>query len=149
MNNNLHLSVLIPVFNDQEVLNELNTRLQKVIPSLCNSYEILLVDDGSKDNSWTKIEELKLINPNVIGIKLMRNFGQQNAIAAGLDYVSGDVVVIMDSDLQDKPEDIHMLIDALIKNDASMAIAKWKTRKDSFFKKFVSKLNYKLSLIHI
>jgi dolichol-phosphate mannosyltransferase len=145
LNNQNTLSILIPVYNDQEVLDELNSRLQGIVPSLCNSYEIILVDDGSKDGSWSKIVELKKLNPNIVGIKLMRNFGQQNAITAGLDYVSGDVVVIMDSDLQDRPEDIPKLIDALIQNDASMAIAKWKTRKDSFFKKFVSKLNYKVS----
>jgi dolichol-phosphate mannosyltransferase len=139
------LSILIPVYNDQEVLDELNQRLMQVLPSLADQFEIVLVDDGSKDNSWVIIEELKKDNPNIVGIKLMRNFGQQNAIAAGLDYVTGEVVVIMDSDLQDRPEDIPKLIDALIENDASMAIAKWKTRKDSWFKKFVSKLNYKVS----
>jgi dolichol-phosphate mannosyltransferase len=140
-----NLSILIPVYNDQEVLDELNQRLMQVLPSLADQFEIVLVDDGSKDNSWVIIEELKKDNPNIVGIKLMRNFGQQNAIAAGLNYVTGEVVVIMDSDLQDRPEDIPKLIDALIENDASMAIAKWKTRKDSWFKKFVSKLNYKVS----
>ena len=139
------VSILIPVFNDQEVLDELNSRLMKVLPGICEKFEIVLVDDGGKDNSWLKIEELKFKNPSIIGIKLMRNFGQQNAIAAGLDYVSGNVVIIMDSDLQDRPEDIPKLLDALEKNDASMAIAKWKSRKDSFFKKFVSRLFYSVS----
>lgn len=139
------LSILVPVYNDQDVLDELNLRLQKVVPSISENYEIVLIDDGSKDNSWGKIEELKKVNPNIIGIKLMRNFGQQNAIAAGLDYVSGEVVVIMDSDLQDRPEDIPKLVDALYQNDSSMAIAKWKSRKDSFFKKMVSRLFYHVS----
>lgn len=139
------LSILIPVYNDHEVLNELNRRLSGVLSTISENYEIVLIDDGSKDASWAKIEELKKINPNIVGVKLMRNFGQQNAIAAGLDFVQGDIVVIMDSDLQDKPEDIPKLISALLENDASMAIAKWKTRKDSFFKLFVSRLNYKVS----
>lgn len=139
------LSVLIPVFNDEEVLDELNKRLMKVLPNLSSDFEIILVDDGSSDNSWQIIEQLKTENSAVIGIKLMRNFGQQNAIAAGFDYVSGDIVVLMDSDLQDKPEDIPKLIDALQKNDASMAIAKWKMRKDGFFKKSASKLFYWVS----
>ncbi len=139
------LSILIPVYNDQEVLDELNRRLMEVVPTLAEQFEIVLIDDGSKDASWQKIEELKKKNSHIVGIKLMRNFGQQNAIAAGLDFVEGDVVVIMDSDLQDKPEDISKLLSALDENDASMAIAKWKTRKDSFFKKFVSNLNYKVS----
>lgn len=139
------LSVLIPIFNDNEVLSELNVRLLRVVPHLCEKFEILLVDDGSRDASWKKIEELKLSNPHIIGIKLMRNFGQQNAIAAGLDFVSGDIIVIMDSDLQDKPEDIPKLIDALFANDASMAIAKWKSRQDSHFKKLMSHLFYQVS----
>lgn len=139
------LSVLIPVFNDEEVLDELNLRLSEVIPPICNNYEVVLVDDGSSDYSWSKIEELYKINRSITGIKLIRNFGQQNAIAAGLDYVTGDIVVIMDSDLQDKPEDIPLLINALVESDASMAIAKWISREDGFLKKFVSKLFYKVT----
>jgi dolichol-phosphate mannosyltransferase len=139
------LSVLIPVYNDQEVLDELNSRLMNVMSGLCQAFEIVLVDDGSKDKSWVKIEALKRKNSQIIGIKLMRNFGQQNAIAAGLEHVSGDIIIIMDSDLQDRPEDIHKLIDALIQNDASMAISQWKSRKDSFFKLMVSKLFYIVS----
>lgn len=141
----MKLSIVIPVFNDQEVLEELNSRLSIVLPDLSENFEIILIDDGSIDNSWKKIEELKNENKHIVGIKLMRNFGQQNAIASGLDFASGDIVVIMDSDLQDKPEDIHKLIDALIKSDASMAIAKWNTRKDGFLKIFVSKLFYTVS----
>ena len=143
--NHISLSILVPVYNDQEVLEELNSRLEQVLPRLYKDYEIVLVDDGSVDNSWAKIEELKQKNGHLAGIKLMRNFGQQNAIAAGLDYVTGDIVVIMDSDLQDRPEDITKLIDALEKNDTSMAIAKWKSRQDGYFKLFVSRLFYQLS----
>jgi dolichol-phosphate mannosyltransferase len=139
------LSILIPVYNDQEVLDELDNRLMNVLPALCQTFEIVLVDDGSKDNSWAKIKKLKESNKHIIGIKLMRNFGQQNAIAAGLDNVTGDIIVIMDSDLQDRPEDIPKLIDALLQNDASMAISQWKSRKDSFFKRMVSKLFYSVS----
>jgi polyisoprenyl-phosphate glycosyltransferase len=142
---NIFVSILVPVYNDQEVLAELNNRLMDVLPLLYDRFEIVLVDDGSKDKSWVKIEELKLQNEHILGVKLMRNFGQQNAIAAGLDYVSGDMVVIMDSDLQDKPEDIPKLIDALINNDASMAIAQWISRKDSSIKKFVSQLFFIVS----
>lgn len=141
----LSLSVLIPVFNDQEVLDELNERLMKVLPELAERFEIMFVDDGSSDASWAKISELKMKNESIVGIKLMRNFGQQNALSAGLDYVQGEVVVIMDSDLQDRPEDIPRLIEALQLNDVSMAIARWKTRKDGFFKKLFSELFYKVS----
>jgi glycosyltransferase involved in cell wall biosynthesis len=139
------LSVLIPVYNNHEVLDELNKRLVQVLPQLCEDYEIVLVDDGSQDDSWKKIEALKKQDDHIVGIKLMRNFGQQNAIAAGLDHVSGDIVVLMDADLQDRPEDIHKLVEAIFQNDASMAIAKWKSRKDNFFKKFVSRFFYRVS----
>jgi polyisoprenyl-phosphate glycosyltransferase len=141
----IKLSVVIPVYNDAEVLEELNIRLMNVLPKISSNFEILLIDDGSKDLSWLKIVEIKKKNNNIKGIKLMRNFGQQNAIAAGLDHVNGDIIVIMDSDLQDKPEDIPKLIDALNENDVSMAIAQWITRKDSFFKTFVSRLFFKIS----
>jgi len=140
-----NIAIIIPVFNDEEVLKELQSRLQIMLNENHYQYKIIFIDDGSTDNSWNIITELQNNDSNICGLKLLRNFGQQNAIAAGLDYAEGDVVVIMDSDLQDKPEDIPKLISALEENDASMAIAKWIRRKDSFFKKFVSKLFYSVS----
>lgn len=139
------LSVLIPVYNNQDVLAELHKRLVQVLPPLCGDYEIVFVDDGSQDNSWQKIEALKKQDEHIVGIKLIRNFGQQNAIAAGLDHVAGDIVVLMDSDLQDRPEDIPKLVSALLENDAPMAIAQWKNRKGDFFKKRLSRLFYHVS----
>ena len=139
------ISVLIPVFNDMEVLDELYRRLHPVLTRIATSYEIIFVDDGSSDDSWIIIKQLQLSDNNISGLKLMRNFGQQNAIAAGLAYVSGDIVVIMDSDLQDPPESIPMLVDAIINNNSSMAIAKWKSRRDGFCKRMVSKLFYNVS----
>ena len=136
------ISVIIPIFNDYDVLDELNIRLTSVLQVICNEYEIVLIDDGSIDKSWEKIKELKTNNDHITGIRLMRNFGQHNAISAGLDYVSGDVVILMDSDLQDKPEDIPALIETLLMSNASMCIAKRKSRKDSYFKKLVSRLFY-------
>lgn len=139
------ISILIPVYNNEDVLDELNRRLSQVLPNLCSRFEIILVNDGSQDASWAKIQDLKKQNEHIVGINLMRNFGQQNAIAAGLDNCDGDIVVIMDSDLQDRPEDIPKLIDALLENDSSMAIAKWISRKDSFLKLFVSRLFFTIS----
>lgn len=139
------ISILIPVFNDQEVLPELYRRLKAQLDQAGQAYEIVFVDDGSSDSSWKMIEDLHKQDKGIFGIKLMRNFGQQNAIAAGLDHVGGDVVVIMDSDLQDRPEDIPKLVQALEKNDASMAIARWASRKDSWFKLAVSRLFFSVS----
>lgn len=139
------LSILIPVFNNQEVLPELYRRLTQITAKFFPKFEIVLVDDGSKDNSWELIQALKKQDDYLVGIKLMRNFGQQNAIAAGLDHVSGDIIVIMDSDLQDRPEDIPKLVDALLQNDASMAICKWINRNDGLFRRLVSWLFFTVS----
>lgn len=139
------LSVLIPVYNNQEILDELSKRLVQILPQLCNDYEIVFVDDGSKDNSWAKIGALKKQNDHIVGIKLMRNFGQQNAIAAGLDHVAGDIIVLMDADLQDRPEDIPRLVEAIFNNDALMVIVQWKSRKDSLSRRLGSWLFYKVS----
>ena len=139
------LSVVIPVYNDEEVLQELYRRLKPVVSTLSNSYEIILVDDGSKDKSWEIILSLKKEDNNIVAVKLLRNFGQQSSTAAGLDVSQGDIIVLMDSDLQDRPEDIPKLISAMEENNSSMAIALWEERKDSFFKIFVSKLFNKVS----
>lgn len=141
----INLSVLIPVFNDEPVLEELHRRLMLVLPETAGSFEIILVDDASSDGSWAKIKEIKLINPHVVGVKLSRNSGQQNAIAAAIDFSRGETIVIMDSDLQDRPEDIPKLLDALRTRNAGMAIAKWKTRKDSLAKRLVSHFNFKVT----
>lgn len=139
------LSIVIPIYNDQEVIHELMRRLFPVVKSVSDDFEIILVDDGSKDKSWETMQDVQSIYEHVIIVKLARNFGQQNSIAAGLDNASGDVIVLMDSDLQDKPEDIPLLIEALYKHNASMAIAQWLTREDSFMKKSVSKLFHAFS----
>ncbi len=139
------LSIVIPVYNDEDVLDELLNRLIPVLNELASVYEIIFIDDGSKDSSWSVIEKLKRDNQVVKGIKLARNFGQQNAITAGLENAAHDIIVLMDSDLQDRPEDIPKLVEALLDNDTSMAIAKWMSRKDSLFKKSVSKLFYRVS----
>lgn len=134
------LSVVIPVYNDQEVLVALYDRLKPVIERLADEHEIVFIDDGSIDNSWRVIMALNKQDPDVVGIKLARNFGQSNAITAGLDIASYEYIVIMDSDLQDPPEFIENLISACITNNVEMAIAKRISRKDSFFKRIVSNL---------
>ncbi|MBN2399611.1 MAG: glycosyltransferase [Candidatus Aminicenantes bacterium] len=139
------ISILIPVFNNQDVLDELHHRLDSILPGLSDAYEIVLVDDGSEDDSWRLIEALKTRDGHIVGIKLMRNFGQQNAIGAGLEHVTGDIVVLMDADLQDRPEDIPRLVEALIREDVSMAIARWKSRRDDWFRKSLSRLFYRVS----
>jgi polyisoprenyl-phosphate glycosyltransferase len=140
---NFSISVVIPVYNDEEVLPELHRRLVKVLRKSVTSYEIAFVDDGSSDDSIKVLLELKEIDKNIKIIQLARNFGQQNAISAGLEHAEKDIIVIMDSDLQDRPEDIPKLLDAMIEQDVPIAITRWISRQDSFFKVSASKLfNY-------
>ena len=134
------ISYLIPIYNDEDVLKELHRRLITVAHELCDQYEIIFVEDGSQDKSWPILVELKRRNSHIKIIKLSRNFGQTNAISAGLDNAAGDVIVIMDSDLQDRPEDIHKLIDAMFNNDVNMAVARWISREDNFIKKSASRI---------
>ncbi len=150
---NINLSLVIPVYNDQEVLGELNKRLLEVIPGICNDFEIILIDDGSKDNSWQEIKRLKNENQKIVGLKLTRNFGQANAIAAGLDHAKNEFIVIMDSDLQDPPEFIETLLDKCIETDSDMAIARRASRKDTWLKrtlsKWFNKISYKATSIKV
>ncbi len=139
------LSIVIPVYNDEDVLDELVRRLIPVAKSLTEDYEVIFIDDGSRDQSWKILIKLQKSNPKLKIIKLARNFGQSNSTAAGLDHASGDIIVIMDSDLQDRPEDIPKLIQSMEENDMDMAIVKWISRKDSFSKKFFSKFFHSIS----
>ena len=125
------LSIVIPVFNDEEVLDELHRRLVSVVRHLAVQSEIVFVDDGSSDGSLDKLIRLQKDDPSVVVMKQARNFGQHNSIAAGLKCATGEIIVLMDSDLQDRPEDIPKLLDALETNGCSMAIAKWISRSDS------------------
>ena len=135
------LSVVIPIYNDQEVIAELLRRLTAVLEIIVSDYEIILIDDGSRDNSWAIMNEERKLREHLRIARLSRNFGQQNAIAAGLSLTTKELIVLMDSDLQDRPEDIPVLIDALLADpEATMAIAQWEERKDSRMKKAVSRL---------
>ncbi|MBC8384514.1 MAG: glycosyltransferase family 2 protein [Candidatus Cloacimonetes bacterium] len=133
-----NLSIVIPVFNDEKVLPDLYKRLKPVLFSLSLKYEIIFIDDGSSDNSYSILRGLQKQDANIKIIKLIRNFGQANAIAAGLEFVENDLIVVMDSDLQDRPEDIPKLISALEKDNVSMVIVNRIYRDEPFAKKLVS-----------
>ena len=133
--------MVVPIYNDQEVISELLRRLTAVVEEIVSDYEIILVDDGSRDNSWAIMQQERAQRKNLRIARLSRNFGQQNSIAAGLSLTTKDLIVLMDSDLQDRPEDIPTLIDALLADpEATMAIAQWEERKDSRMKLAVSRL---------
>jgi dolichol-phosphate mannosyltransferase len=105
------LSVLIPVFNNQATLDALCTRLREALNGI--DYEVLLVDDGSRDESFSTLKGLAAGNPRLKVVSLSRNFGQHPAISAALDYATGDVIALMDADLEDQPEQIPSLLRTL------------------------------------
>ncbi len=134
------LSIISPVYRAENTLDQLVSRIQASIPE--GEYEIILVDDASPDNSWHKIEQLVEVHPEVRGIKLSRNFGQHYAITAGLDAAKGDWVVVMDCDLQDRPEEIPNLL-AKAKEGFDVVLARRIDRQDNFFKRLSSKIFYR------
>ncbi|MEP6984260.1 MAG: glycosyltransferase family 2 protein [Chloroflexota bacterium] len=107
------LSVVIPVYNSEQSLGPLMERLSEVLPSLANAYEVILVNDGSRDKSWSIVSSLVAQYPFVWGINMMRNYGQHNALLCGIRQAKGDVIVTMDDDLQHPPEEIHRLLHKL------------------------------------
>jgi len=124
----MDISVVIPLLNEDESLNELHDWIAKVMQSNRYSYEILFIDDGSTDNSWEVIENLSKNNKNVKGIRFQKNYGKSQALNAGFKEVVGDVVITMDADLQDSPDEIPELY-SLIKNDGFDLISGWKKKR--------------------
>ncbi len=104
------ISVVIPIYNEEKTLPELHRRLAATLQPLGRNYEILLIDDGSRDNSLALMKEARSLDPRVKYIRLSRNFGHQIAISAGIDLASGEAVVLMDGDLQDPPELLATMI---------------------------------------
>lgn len=133
------ISVVSPVYKADKILPVLVERIEQSLRQITSDFEVILVDDGSPDQSWSVIQQLSQEYQFVKGIKLSKNFGQHYAITAGLDRVSGDWVVVMDCDLQDKPEEIPNLYTEALKG-YDVVFAKRIHRKDSFLKKLGSKL---------
>ena len=107
------LSVVIPVYNSADALSELCARLNSVLPQLAAQFEAILVNDGSRDNSWLVIQQLCERYPWVMGVNLMRNFGQHNALLCGIRAARHDIIVTMDDDLQHPPEELPILLQKL------------------------------------
>ena len=141
INNRPHISVIIPVYGCKTCLHELYQRLKTTLNKLSDHFEIIMVDDACPQNSWQTIKKLAMGDKRVIGIKLSRNFGQHYAIVAGLDYAKGDWVVVMDCDLQDRPEEIIKLYQKA-QEGYHVVVGKRVNRKDSFFVKITSKIFY-------
>ncbi|MEK7785294.1 MAG: glycosyltransferase, partial [Chloroflexota bacterium] len=107
------ISVVIPVYNSEATLHELVSRLAAVLPGVADSFEVVLVNDGSHDESWTIIVQFARAHPFVRGLDLERNYGQHNALLAGIRAARGSIIVTMDDDLQHPPEELPGLLAAL------------------------------------
>ena len=130
---NKKISVIIPVYNSRKSLGELHSRIIKVLKKICSSYEIIMVDDGSKDGSFPRMKDIRLKDTNVKIIKLIKNFGQHNAVICGFNYIKGDYIIIIDDDLQNPPEEIPKLLDEIAKGyDVVMGIPE--KREHNFFR---------------
>lgn len=133
------ISVVIPVYKSAESLEELAQRLATALSAVTADFEVILVNDGSPDNSWDIISKLSKSDDRFIGIRLSRNFGQHPAITAGLTYSTGEWVVVMDCDLQDRPEEIPKLF-AKAQEGFEQVVATRNERQDSWLKRTTSHL---------
>ena len=124
----MDLSVIIPLYNEEESLPELTAWIERVTAEQTLSYEIIMVDDGSTDRSWKVIEELHSKNPNIKGIKFRRNYGKSAALNTAFAACQGNVVITMDADLQDSPDEIPELY-RMIVNEGYDVVSGWKQKR--------------------
>jgi glycosyltransferase involved in cell wall biosynthesis len=124
----MNISVVIPLLNEQDSLTELHDWIAKVMQSNHFSYEIVFIDDGSTDDSWKTINNLSKKDCNVKGIRFLKNFGKSQALHAGFEKAQGEVVITMDADLQDNPNEIPELYN-MIKNDGFDLVSGWKKKR--------------------
>lgn len=139
----VHISVVSPVYRAENIVDELVAQIIASVSTITDNFEIILVNDCSPDNSWIKITEQCAKDKRVKGVNLSRNFGQHYAITAGLNYTKGEWVVVMDCDLQDRPDEIPNLY-ANAQKGYDSVFAQRTERKHSFLKQFLSKIFYSL-----
>ena len=124
----MQISVVIPLFNEEESLPELHLWIVSVMKKNQFSYEIIFVDDGSRDNSWQIIEQISKEDANVKGIRFQKNFGKSQALHAGFEIAKGEVVITMDADLQDSPDEIPELYKMIIQEKYDL-VSGWKKKR--------------------
>lgn len=153
MDTKLDISLVIPLYNEAESLPELHAWIVRVMKANNFSYEVIFVDDGSSDGSWQVIQKLKSNDPNVRGVRFRRNYGKSAGLNVGFELTKGDVVITMDADLQDSPDEIPELY-KMIKTDGHDLVSGWKKKRyDPISKTIPTKLyNYvtsKMSGVHL
>lgn len=124
----MNLSIVIPLLNEDESLPELTAWIEKVMMANAYSYEVIFVDDGSTDNSWKVIEELRAKNPQIKGIKFQRNYGKSAALNEGFKASQGDVIITMDADMQDSPDEIPSLLKMIVEDGYDL-VSGWKKKR--------------------
>ena len=139
MSNTPDISIIIPVFDEEESITELSVWIDKVNQESQLSYEIIFVDDGSKDASWKTIESLSDNNSSIKGIRFSRNYGKSASLDTGFKAATGKVVITMDADLQDSPNEIPSLYNMITKDGYDLVSGWKKKRRDPFTKKLPSK----------
>ena len=136
----MDISIVVPLFNEEESLPELSSWIDKVMKENNFSYEVLLIDDGSKDKSWEVIEKLSSKNSNIKGTKFRRNYGKSAALNVAFAKAEGDVVITMDADLQDSPDEIPELCSMIMKDGFDLVSGWKKKRHDPITKTIPTKL---------
>ncbi len=137
----MEISIISPVYKAEKIIPTLVERIENSVKKFTTDYEIILVEDCGPDNSWQEIEKICASNTKVVGIKLSKNFGQHNAITAGLESAIGEWIVVMDCDLQDLPEEIETLYNKAHEG-YDIVLARRAQRNDGFLKRISSKMFY-------
>lgn len=140
MESKRNISIVVPLYNEVESLPELHAWIVRVMQANTFSYEVIFIDDGSKDGSWDVIEALRQKDPNVIGIKFQRNYGKSAALQKGFEAAVGTVVITMDADLQDSPDEIPELYRMIVSDDLDVVSGWKKKRYDPITKTVPTKL---------
>ena len=140
----IRVSIVIPVFNEQESIPYLHQALSALAADIEESCEVIFVNDGSQDNSWLMLNQLQFVNYTAVLINLSRNFGKEAAVQAGFDQCTGDVVVQLDADLQDPPELIPKMLDAYYSGADVVNMKRAKRNGESWLKTLSSKIYYRL-----
>ena len=124
----MNLSIVVPLYNEEESLPELCSWIKSVVDQHGYTYEVLLIDDGSRDDSWKVIQTIAAANPHIKGIKFQRNYGKSAALNEGFKAAQGDVIITMDADMQDSPDEIPALYQMIVEDGFDM-VSGWKKKR--------------------